>query len=78
MTTVYGKGKEEWLRRGKRGIYKKDSKLCTSVVTCETNLLERSKYCQKEIFKFLVDFMTACFNECKAFKIFNKKFLVNM
>ena len=29
---------------------------------------ERSKYCQQEIFKFLTDFLTACFNESKDFK----------
>ena len=33
LTTIYGKGKEEWLRRERESVHTKDNKLCSSVVT---------------------------------------------
>jgi hypothetical protein len=33
VTTIYGKGKEGWLRRESESSHTKDNKLCSSVVT---------------------------------------------
>ena len=33
VTTIYGKGKEGWLRSGREGLHTKDNKLCSLVVT---------------------------------------------
>ena len=60
VTPIHGKGKEGWLRRGRESLHTKNNKLCSSVVTWKTNLLEVRNIVIARNIKFFSEFRTVC------------------
>ena len=70
---IYEKGKEGWLRKGRGSLHIKDNKLCSSVVTWKTNLLEVRNIVMTRNIKFcLVNFGQPVYKETKTSKFLMK------